>query len=165
MRYMVVCKLMISIFLLLSCGNNSKKNDYRRVISDNYFFEYSRNSSFITRERFILYKTYKNENVNEYHLEKNNGKIELIRSVTSDTLELKNVIPKVKSIIKTNRKYGVLGYTHDFSKNGIDTKYYLIDGAVILYVPNDKIVKNEYAHYLKKCVNVKKRWYYSPEDW
>lgn len=148
--------------MVFSCNRDEK---HKNLVFDEYLFKYSKNKTLITRGDFITYKVYRNEGVNEYYLERQEGGIKLIRAVTKDSLEKKNVIQTVQKIISNNKEYGVLGFTHDFSENGIDTKYYFEDGSVLFYIPKRENVHDSYSDYLKTCTKIKEHWYCSNEDW
>jgi hypothetical protein len=164
---MRVFQFLFAVFIIASC--ESPVRDFEKN-KDELVRETSASSMNI-RGKNIGFKTVDaDQTVNEYYFSICGANIFLIRDSLRYNKSQIDYRDSVKQLVQTKyallKKNGIHAYTHDFSNEGIETKFYLDDGTIVLYVPEIKKVKNKaYMNYLEKCKLIEKSLYYSTEEW
>lgn len=158
---------MRTFFILIFFLNCNLKPSYNTLISNReQALKQFAETSFIVRNETIVFSTYQNALTNIYFLTKEGGKY----SIINDSLQYSNfidtqiIIKQVQSLEVLISKFGLLGYTFEFSQFGIDYVFYLENGSVVLYVPNISKLNGEYLKQVSSSKKILNMWYYS-ETW
>lgn len=169
-------KYLFALFLMFFLLGSCQRNDINKILKNkDAIIEKTKNSSLLKRNSVIIYKTTNSiGKINEYYFQIENSKLEYVRdSLTYES----NFYDSKKKILNQNildsvvndyyqflNQYNLYGFTSDFSEFGIEMKFYLNDGGVLLYVPEEKKIKNlSYKKYIMDSEIIEQHWYYSQE--
>ncbi len=122
---------------------------------------------------FIVFKSFKNDKVNEYYIYLDSGNYKFQRDTIqykSDIISFKSsvgtpeykdeVCRYVESISKELASFGINGFRTDFIGLGEPFKFYLKNGKTVVYIPDfNKISMDE--NYRKSLKPLGDFWYYT----
>jgi hypothetical protein len=169
---MKVLIILISSILFFGCKTKEVNNVYK---NRNYLMNLCKNKVLLKSRgnNFILFKTIKNDSVNKYYIDIDSiGNYDLHRDTiqySPDIIKLTSernsedykteICDYVKILDKKLKKFGINGFTTEFSSLGEPFNFYMNDGKRIIYMP-DKANSLDNDEYQKSLKKIDENWYY-----
>ena len=164
----------ILLLLLLNCkvGDRYVQEVYR---NRKYLMQLCKDKALLKSRggNFLVFKTFKDQKVNEYYVEVDSGNYKFQRDkiqYTPDIMALKSVAGSkghedgvcgyIESLNKELLSFGINGFRTDFTSLGEPFKFYMESGKTIVYLPdlNKSSGDDDYRKSFKQLGDF---WYYT----
>ncbi|MFN5845252.1 MAG: hypothetical protein ACK46O_06020, partial [Flavobacteriia bacterium] len=153
-------KRIIQIAVLMTIFTACQRNDVQEILNKKKtIVDKTKNTSLLKRTTLLIFKT-KNESgeINEYYYQVEGSNISFFRDTLNYDSEFYNnqklnqtlLDSRVKDYNNFLRDYHIESYSSDFSNKGVELKFYLTEGGVLLYVPELNLLKDDiYKKYIE----------------
>jgi len=168
----LIYNLPLLFVLFLGCRNN---HNVENVYANRAYLTDLCKAKALLKNRgnnFLVFKTFKNNKVNEYYVTLDSGKYNFTRDTIQYVPDIlgsklaRNTDADKKEICRLVRllnekldSFGINGFTTGFTSLGEPMKFYMKDGKSIVNIPDLKKIPND-EEYKKRLKKLGESWYY-----